>query len=87
MLTINDTAGQVQIVTGTSQKIVVQATRRASDTSQTRAQQSLDSTAVQMTQQGNGVTIEGTITTAYPLASQRIDLVVTVPEQTSLEVG
>ena len=86
MLTINDPAGQVQIVTGTSQQVVVQATRRASDTSQTRAQQALDGTAVQMTQQGNAVTILGTITTAYPLASQRIDLMVTVPAQSSLAV-
>jgi hypothetical protein len=86
VLTINDPAGQVQIVTGTSQQIVVQATRRASDTSQTRAQQALDGTAVQMTQQGNAVTILGTITTAYPLASQRIDLMVTVPAQSSLAV-
>jgi hypothetical protein len=86
MLTINDPAGQVQIVTGTSQQIVVQATRRASDASQTRAQQALDGTAVQMTQQGNALTILGTITTAYPLASQRIDLLVTVPAQSSLAV-
>ena len=86
MLTVNDSAGQVQIVTGTSQQIVVQATRRASDISQARAQQAFDGTAVRITQQGNAVSIEGKITSSYPLASQSINLVVTVPAQSSLAV-
>jgi len=86
LLTIHDAAGQVQIVTGGSQQIVVQATRRASATSQARAQRALDGTSLQMTQQGNAVNIEGTMTTAYPLASQRIDLVVTLPAHSSLAV-
>lgn len=84
-ITIHDPAGNVEIVTGETHQVVVQATRRANDVSQTQAQNALNSISVTSTQNGNTINIEGKIDSSHSLTQQRIDLLVTVPQHSGFD--
>lgn len=84
-ITIHDPVGNVSIVTGATDKVVIQATKRASDVSQDQARHVLSTMAVTSAQTGNTVTIDGKIDTTHPSTQQHIDLVVTVPPHSTLD--
>ena len=85
-ITIHDPVGNVSIVTGDAGQVVVQATKRASDVSQATAQRALATMSVTSTQNGSVVDIEGTIQSASTGTQRRIDLQVTVPAYSTLDV-
>lgn len=85
-ITIHDPSGAVAIVTGNTGQVVVKATKRTTGISQQQAQHALTTISVTSSQDGNAVNIRGATDSSHPLAQQNIDLLVTVPQHSNLDV-
>lgn len=85
-LVVSNTAGNVTIVTGSGQQIVVDATRHASDVSNQQAQHVLDEITVNAFATANGVQVEATNSAGHPLSRQSVDLRITVPATTNVQL-
>jgi hypothetical protein len=82
-LVIHDTAGAVTLTRGGDGRVAVQATRRVRDRSETDARRILDELTVDVTQDGNTITIQTRFpseTSAVPGGSRTVDIDLTVPQ-------
>jgi len=85
-ISVFDTAGQVTITNGAVKQVSVIATKRAQATGSTVARQVLDGIKVTAVPTANGVRVDATTSQGHPLAQQSVDLRITVPQTSDLNV-
>lgn len=88
-LVIEGTAGDIQVVTGGANQVIVQATKHTRDISHAAAQRDLADVTLMVTQSGNTVTVDARQhgdCFGFCFARRTVDLMVTVPPTTNTAV-
>ena len=83
---VHDTAGNVTIVAGSARQVMVDITKRATDTSSQSAQHALGAISVTTHATVDGLVIDATTSADHPLTRQSVDLRIAVPSTTDVQL-
>ncbi|HEX6797188.1 MAG TPA: DUF4097 family beta strand repeat-containing protein [Ktedonobacterales bacterium] len=83
---VHDTAGNVTIVAGSARQIMVDITKRATDTSSQLAQHALDAISVTTHATADGLVIDATTSADHPLTRQSVDLRIAMPATSDVQL-